>query len=57
MHVLPIALSHDPSPSRAPVCRQLIAWQLRQQLLQQHKEVEHLRVLVLLAYRRLALCS
>ena len=27
-HVLPVALSHSPSPSRSPVCLQLYSWQL-----------------------------
>ncbi len=31
LHVLPVALSHGPSPSRAPVCLQLIHWQLIEQ--------------------------
>ena len=28
MHVMPIALNHSQSPSRPPVCRQLITWPL-----------------------------
>jgi hypothetical protein len=28
MHVLPVALNHNPTPSRPPVCLQLISWRL-----------------------------
>ena len=28
LHVLPVALNHSPSPSRPPVCLQLIPWRL-----------------------------